>query len=62
MPQIKKRLEAGDRIRFFQDYYGSQWVELRNAWLFWHRKKIKLSAEEIFELKTMLRSRRAMSH
>ena len=62
MSMIKERLEAGDKVWFYQDYYGRQWIELRNTWLFWKKKKIKLDPDEVFQLKQMLRGRRAVNH
>ena len=59
---IKKRLEAGDRIWFYQDYYGRQWVELRSIWQFWRKTKIVLGPEQVFEVKSMLRKRKTAVH
>ena len=61
MSLIKQRLEAGDRIWFYQDFYGRQWIELRNFWVFWKKKKIKLDPEEVSLVKAMIRSRKAIT-
>ena len=61
MSLIKQRLEAGDRIWFYQDFYGRQWIELRNFWVFWKKKKIKLDPEEVSQVKAMIRSRKAIT-
>ena len=54
----KKRVEAGHRLRFYQDYYGRQWVQARGGWRFWLSRKIYLHNEEVIELKEFIGRRR----
>jgi hypothetical protein len=59
---VIERLRHGDRVRFFQDFYGRQWIELSRGWLLERKIRIALSDEQILQLKTILRQRkRAMA-
>jgi hypothetical protein len=53
------RLEAGHKLRFYQDYYGRQWVKVHGGWRFWRNARIYLRNEEMLELKRVLADRRA---
>lgn len=55
---VYQRVEAGDRIRFFHDYYGRQWVELSRGWFLTHKTRVYLAPQEILQLKASLRRRR----
>jgi hypothetical protein len=55
---VKKRIAAGDHARFFQDYYGEQWIELRRGWIFRRKVRVRLTPEEIAQAKVALRTRR----
>ena len=58
----KSRAESGHRIRFYQDYYGRQWVKVHGGWRFWRSGKIFLDNEEVVALKQLLaRLRRGSS-
>jgi hypothetical protein len=52
-----RRVQSGDKVWFFHDFYGRQWVELRRAW-FWPRTRIHLRADEILQVKSALDGRR----
>ena len=56
---VRQRVAAGDKVRFFEDFYGKQWVVVKRGWLF-SRRRIYLKNDEIFEVKTALRQRRRM--
>jgi hypothetical protein len=53
------RVAAGDRVRFFTDYYGVQYVELVPRWQFWRKQRIRLDASEAEILKSKLKTRTA---
>ena len=49
--EVAKRLaEDGQRLRFYQDFYGRQWIKVQGGWRFWRTRKIFLDNEEIVEL------------
>lgn len=54
----KRRVEAGYRLRFYQDFYGKQWVKVTGSWLFWRNKKIYLDNQEIVAFKKFIAQRR----
>jgi hypothetical protein len=53
-------VQSGYRVKFFHDFYGRQWIELRPRWLFWPKKRIHLSADEVLRVKAALGDRRGM--
>ncbi|MEQ1714506.1 MAG: hypothetical protein ABL907_00750 [Hyphomicrobium sp.] len=55
---VWKRIVSGDRIRIFHDFYGGQWIELTPRWQFWRRRRVLLTATEVFEIKSALREGR----
>ena len=54
---VKESISAGDHARFFLDYYGQQWVELRRGWIFRRKTRVRLSPDEIAQAKAALRAR-----
>ena len=52
-----RRVRLGDKVRFFHDFYGRQWVELKRAW-FWPGSRVHLEASEIIQVKAALDARR----
>lgn len=56
---VLERIADGDRVRFFQDYYGVQYAELVPKWRFWRKTRVRLGSDELVELKTRLKARRA---
>ncbi len=56
---ILDRVAAGDRVRFFTDFYGVQYVELVPRWQFWRKKRIRLDPNEAVFLKSKLKMRPA---
>ncbi len=50
----KKRAEAGHRMRFYQDFYGRQWVKVQGGWRFWRSGKIYLTNDEVVALKGLI--------
>ena len=56
---VLKRIEAGAKVRFYEDFYGKQWIEIQRAWLLGRRKRVQLPNEQIIEVKSALRRRRA---
>lgn len=59
---ILNRVVAGDRVRFFIDFYGVQYVELVPRWQFWRKKRVRLNAGEAELLKSKLKLRSARSN
>ena len=53
-----QRIDAGDKVRFFEDFYGKQWVEVKRGWMFFRKKRIYLRNDQIAEIKTALVRRR----
>lgn len=49
---VMERLKQGDKIRFFQDYFGKQWIELSRGWLL--ERKVRVAVR----LRHALRSRK----
>lgn len=58
---FKQRLEAGDKIKIVNDYYGGQWLEMRPRWQFWRRRRLRLSPQEMSQVKDELRGSRRQS-
>lgn len=56
---VLARIAAGDRVRFFTDFYGVQYVELVHRWQFWRKKRIRLNPSEAEAIKAQLKGRAA---
>ena len=54
---VLDRIAAGDRVRFFTDFYGVQYIELVPKWQFWRKKRIRLNASEAEQIKSQLKMR-----
>ena len=54
----KRRLGAGYKLRFYQDYYGRQWVKINGGWMFWRNARVYLRNEEMLDLKRAMAERR----
>lgn len=57
---IRQRIEAGDQARFYLDYYGSHWVELKSSMLIPFKRRIKLSPAEAMQLRDFIARRTAL--
>ena len=57
---IIQRIEAGDDARFFIDYYGSHWVELKNFMLIPFKRRHRLSPSDAMHLRDFIARRTAM--
>ena len=57
---VMHRITAGDKIRFFEDFYGKQWIEIRPRWLFILKKKMHFRNDEIAMIKAALVERRRL--
>lgn len=55
---VWQRIVAGDRIRIWCDYFGGHWIELTPRWQIWRRRRVRLSATEMFQVKSALSQRR----
>ena len=55
----KLRIEQGHRVRFYQDFYGRQWVKVQGGLRFWRSGRIYLRNEEVISLKKQIAHRRA---
>jgi hypothetical protein len=58
---VMERLQRGDRVRFLQDYYGGQHVELCRGWLIERKIRVPLSDEQIAQVKAVLHSSRLLT-
>lgn len=54
--EIIDRARSGHKIRFYQGYYGNQWVEVKGGWLLPSKTRYDLTAEQMIELKKGLRT------
>lgn len=54
--EIIERARQGYKIRFYQGYYGNNWVEVKGGWLLPSKTRYDLTAEEVLELKRGLRA------
>ena len=43
---VLKRVANGDRVRFFQDFYGVHYAEVVPKWMFWRRARVRLDLIE----------------
>ena len=57
---------AGHKMRFYQDFYGRQWVKVQGGLMFWRSRRIQLANEEVLQLKRYINnafaSRKQSSH
>jgi len=44
---VKQRIAAGDQARFFHDYFGQQWIELKRGRIFKRKSRVRLLPDEI---------------
>ena len=51
---VMQRIAAGDRARFFHDYFGQQGVELSRGWIFKRKTRVSLPPREIARVKDSL--------
>ena len=58
LSQILRHAEAGGNVKFVINYYGEQWVEYRTGWVLRRKVRVRLSEQEVVQLKDALRSRR----
>ena len=58
LKSIVKRIESGDKVRVYQDFYGQQWLHLSRGWQIWRRKRIKVHSQDMEEVHAALRRRR----
>lgn len=50
------RIDAGAKVRFFMDYFGTEYIQLSRGWL--PGRRITLSADQLDIVKRALRDRR----
>jgi hypothetical protein len=55
---VMQRIAAGDRARFFYDYFGQQGVELSRGWIIKRKTRVSLSPLEIARVKDALHAPR----
>ena len=51
---VLRRVHFGDKVAFCRGYYGDQWVELRRWWLLWPKKRVRLTPQEMSDLKSSM--------
>jgi hypothetical protein len=56
-----RRIEQGHRVRFYQDFYGRQWMKVSGGAMFWRTRQISLRNEEVVSLKNAIARRRLNS-
>ena len=55
---VIQRIDAGDKVRFFEDFYGKQWIEIKRVWQFWRKRRMYFRNDEIEQIKKALLRRR----
>ena len=55
---VIQRIDAGDKVRCFEDFYGRQWIELRRPWLLFHKKRYSLTNDQMMTVRQALSQRR----
>ena len=58
LSQILRHAAAGGNVKFAINYYGEQWVEYKTGWVLRRKVRVRLSEQEVVQLKDALRSRR----
>ena len=53
---VQRRLQIGDKIQFRRDPYGQQWAVLRRWWLRWPKTRVRLTHQEISDLKSVMQN------
>jgi hypothetical protein len=54
---IIRHAEAGGSVKFVINYYGEQWVEYKTGWVLRRKIRVRLSEQEVVQLKAALRRR-----
>lgn len=55
---VMQRIDAGDRVRCFEDFYGRQWIELRRGWLLPRKARYDLTNDQMMSVRRALSLRR----
>src|ERR1700730_3157946 len=55
---VMRRVDAGDKVRVCQDFYGKQWVQLTTGRLFKRRTRVELPPNDLMQVKAAVKSRR----
>jgi hypothetical protein len=55
---VMQRVDEGDKVQIFQDFYGRQWLELSRGWLLKRKTRVQLKADEMMKVRAVLDSRR----
>ena len=55
---VLQRIAAGDKVRFFENFYGSQWIVLRWPWLPAIGRRIYFRNDEMAQIQAALIERR----
>ena len=53
---VQRRLQISNKIEFRRDPYGKQWVVLRRWWLRWPETRVRLTYQEISDLKSVMQN------
>jgi hypothetical protein len=61
LPRILQRIEAGDRVKAYQDFYGGKRIVVMRRWMPLWRLKAKLSPDEWQTVRSALAKRRTPS-
>ena len=54
LPSVFERVESGDKVRFFQNFYGRQWIEVTRGWLLKRKTRVYLADDKIMQVKRAL--------
>lgn len=55
---LLRHTDAGGTVKFVVNYYGEQWVEYKTGWVLRRRVRVRLTEQEVVQLKDALRKRR----
>jgi hypothetical protein len=55
---LLRHTDAGGTVKFVVNYYGEQWVEYKTGWVLRRRVRVRLTEQEVVQLKDALRNRR----
>jgi hypothetical protein len=58
---VLERVDAGDKITFYRDFYGGQYVGISRGWPLWPQRRVKLRADEVDQVKHALAKRRQVA-
>lgn len=58
LAHVMQRIDAGDKVRCYEDFYGRQWIELRRGWLLPRKVRYDLTNDQMMAVREALSLRR----